>query len=158
MRADPNRPRASRARHHLSRALAAAHRRQYLKEMQFGWHGTARALDAALESNAQEDEIRAELQSVLQRNMYTDAEGDALPGAEAGAVCLRFCTPTRAPGPPLAARSHHAARRCRATGVAHRVRPHSDQQAPQRRVGRRAERHRAVGGHAGGGGGEGELT
>mmetsp|Transcript_9182 Transcript_9182/g.23476 ORF Transcript_9182/g.23476 Transcript_9182/m.23476 type:complete len:272 (+) Transcript_9182:26-841(+) len=61
---------------------------KYLKEMQFGWHGTARALDAALESNAQEDEIRAELQSVLQRNMYTDAEGDALPGAEAGAAWL----------------------------------------------------------------------
>ena len=51
---------------------------KFMKEMQFAWHGTARALDAALDSNMAPEESRAELQAVLLRNLYSDEEGNQL--------------------------------------------------------------------------------
>lgn len=61
---------------------------KYLKEMQFGWHGTARALDAALDASLPLEDSRAELHAVLLRNLYTDAEGAALDGSQQNAEWL----------------------------------------------------------------------
>ena len=51
--------------------------------MQFTWHGTARALDAALDSDLPPEESRDRLRDVLIRNLYTDDEGGVLEHARA---------------------------------------------------------------------------
>lgn len=59
---------------------------KHLKEMQFSWHGTARALDSSLDAKHTPEESREALRATLLRNFYTDAEGQPLEGAEPGAV------------------------------------------------------------------------
>lgn len=59
---------------------------KHLKEMQFAWHGTARALDAALDAKLPDEQSRAELQLALRRNLYADERGDPLSDSERGAV------------------------------------------------------------------------
>ena len=47
---------------------------KHIKAAQFAWHGSCRALDEALESEAP----REQMAQVLMRNMYVDDEGDPL--------------------------------------------------------------------------------
>jgi hypothetical protein len=65
---------------------------KHMKAVQFSWHGTCKALDAALET----EEVRDEMAVVLLRNLYVDEEGEPLvdehgsplPDAQAGAIWL----------------------------------------------------------------------
>ncbi|KAL1524804.1 hypothetical protein AB1Y20_019696 [Prymnesium parvum] len=57
---------------------------KHLKEMQFTWHGTVRALDAAVVA----EDAREQLHAVLQRNLYTDGEGKPLVNVESNAAWL----------------------------------------------------------------------